>query len=78
MTPNDNATKADIAAFVRHIDSSIHDLYEANERWKEEIKHEFHIVAEQIRHDVGRSQDDRITAVEHDVLRLKKHTGLAV
>ena len=44
----------------------------------EEIIDEFHIVAENIRHDVGGAQSDRITAVEHDVLRLKKHTSLAV
>lgn len=54
------------------------EILTAHEGWKDEIISEFHIVSEDIRHDVGGAQSDRITAVEHDVLRLKKHTGLTV
>ncbi len=67
------ATKQDVGLLM----GSIAKLYDANARWKDEIISEFHVVAEDIRHDVGGVQSDRITAVEHDVLRLKKHTRLA-
>ena len=53
-------------------------LYDANVRWKDEIIHEFHLVAEDIRHDVGGVQSDRIAGVENRVTRLEQHTGIAV
>lgn len=64
------ATKADIHALMEHIDGSIKDLYDANERWKdeilkanerwkEEILRHFDVTVETIRHDLeGAHRDD--------------------
>lgn len=68
---------------------SIGSLYDANERWKDEILqtqknwkdeiiHEFHLVAEDMKHDIGGAQSDRIAGVENRVTRLEQHAGLAV
>ncbi len=68
------ATKEDISMLMEQFGS----LYDANKRWKDEIIHEFHLVAEDIKHDIGGAQNDRITGVENRVTRLEQHTGISV
>lgn len=44
--------------------------------WKEEIIHEFHVVAEDMRHDAFGIQKDRIADHEHRITRLERRTGV--
>lgn len=44
--------------------------------WKEEIVHEFHVVAEDIRHDMLGMHKDKIENHEDRLLRLERHAGL--
>ena len=74
MTNKDDtapAKKADIKAIM----DSIGELYDANQRWKDEIleetKRHFDVTVEQIRHDLEGANKDKIEVlddakVEHD------------
>lgn len=73
------ATKED----VRLLMESIGRLYDANERWKEEVKEHFDVVVEQLRHDLlGASKDkvelheDRLADHARRLTRLERRAGL--
>ncbi|MBI3332038.1 hypothetical protein HYZ99_03710 [Candidatus Peregrinibacteria bacterium] len=66
------ATKQDVQILME----GISNLYAANQRWKDEIIHEFKVVAEDIRHDAMGAQKDRIEQHDDRIKRLEKHTKL--
>jgi hypothetical protein len=68
------ATKADIKLLM----SSIGRLYDANERWKDEVKQHFDVAVETIRHELVSANRDKVQALVDRVSRLERHTGLAV
>lgn len=72
------ATKGDLQYLMGNVSEqmdsiygAIDFLYKANERWKEEIIHEFHIVAEDIRHDCLGANKDEIENLKIRVTRLE-------
>lgn len=79
------ATKQDISMLMEQM-GTLYDanerwkdeILDANEKWKDEIIHEFHLVAEDSKHDIGGVQNDRIAGVENRVTRLEQHTGMPV
>lgn len=83
------ATKADIKIIMDEIGR----LYDANERWKNELKVEmdrrasdsekrmknhFDLAVENIRADLTGANKDRIEGHEHRIVQLEKHIGIAV
>ena len=68
------ATKADIRMLMVEIGK----LYDANQRWKDELKGHFDLAVENIRTDLVGANKDKIENHEHRLGRLEKHTGLAV
>ena len=73
------ATKADITALM----DSIGKLYDANERWKEELKEDFRLVIEDLRHDVLGARHDKVELLDNRtrdldkrVTRLETRVGL--
>ena len=62
------ATKADIEALM----DSIGKLYDANERWKDEIIQHFGIAVEHLRHELIGIHRDKISLLED---RAKSHEG---
>src|SRR5690606_878420 len=55
------ATKADIAMLktdVKQLLDAVRNLYDANERWKDEIVQHFNVVVEDIRHDLAGANRD--------------------
>jgi hypothetical protein len=79
------AMKADIKLLME----SIGRLYDANERWKDEvigaqerwkdeIKRHFDLKVETIRHDLLGANKDRIENHEHRITRLERRTGAAL
>ncbi len=82
------ATKKDVKMLMGHIGR----LYDANERWKNEIIHTvdgkiedseertkryFDVVVEDIRHDLEGANKDEIEVIKDRVTRLEKHTKIA-
>jgi len=63
MTKDDTspATKADIKSLM----DSIGRLYDANEKWKDQIIDHFQIVAEDIRHDLKGANHDEIQSLKN-------------
>lgn len=45
--------------------------------WKEEIIHEFHVVAEDIKHDFKGAFHDKLAQHDDRILRLEQHAGFA-
>lgn len=89
MTPDDQnapATKADIQFLTEQFgllldradrtDGHIDDLRSEMKAWKEEIVHEFKVIAEDLRHDLIGSHKDKIEQHEDRLVRLERHTGL--
>jgi hypothetical protein len=81
------ATKADIKGFVEHVDATIKELYDANERWKDEIlnevKRHFDVAVEDIRHDLEGANRDEIDVLkdskrdhEKRITRLEQNVGV--
>ncbi len=68
------ATKHDVALIMERIGNSEDGLRAQMKTWKEEIIHEFHIVAEDIRHDAFGIQKDRIADHEHRITRLERQS----
>ena len=77
------ATKSDIKLLME----SIGKLYDANERWKDEImdadrvwkdeiKEHFDLKVEVIRHDLLGVNRERIENHEDRLIRLERHTGV--
>jgi hypothetical protein len=66
------ATKQDIQMLM----DSMGKLYEANERWKEEIIHEFKVVAEDIRHDALGANKDKIQNHENRITHVEQALGV--
>ena len=62
------ATKADIAALM----NSIGTLYDANARWKEELKADFRLVIEDLRHDVLGARHDKVESLDERTQSLDK------
>jgi hypothetical protein len=67
------ATKADITMLMGEIGK----LYDANERWKEELKRHFDIKVETIRHDLLGANKDRIENHEQRIARLEQGVGFS-
>ena len=55
---------------------SIGKLYDANERWKDELKEHFDLKVEVIRHDLLGVNRERIENHEDRLIRLERHTGV--
>jgi hypothetical protein len=76
---NAPATKKDVQLLMQEMGKlyeKISKLYVANERWKEEIVHEFKVVAENIRHDMIGIHKDKIANHEDRLVRLEQHMGV--
>ncbi len=84
---SDNSQAAATKQDIKMIMDQIGKLYDANERWKdeileqqkewkEEIVHEFKVVAEDFRHDAMGANKDRIENHEDRIVRLEQHTKL--
>lgn len=52
------------------------DMEEKMEEWKEEIVHEFRIVAENIKHDFQGAFHDKLEQHENRIVRLESRVGL--
>jgi hypothetical protein len=65
------ATKADIQLLMAEIGK----LYDANERWKDELKGHFDLTVENIRTDLTGANKDRLEGHENRIARLEKHVG---
>jgi KaiC/GvpD/RAD55 family RecA-like ATPase len=77
--PSAPATKADIQLIMAELGK----LYDANQRWKNEMKEHFDLTVENIRHDLeGANRDqidvlkDRSTDHQRRIVRLEKLAGL--
>ena len=68
------ATKEDIRSIMEELGK----LYDANERWKNEILDQFALTVEIIREDLKGANRDRIEMHEDRIVRLEKHARLAV
>lgn len=68
------ATKADIKMLM----DSMGKLFDANEKWKDELKGHFDLTVETIRHDLIGAKNDKIENHEDRLRKLERHTGLAV
>ena len=86
-TPDDTspATKADIKMLM----DSMGKLFDANERWKnelrddagrmkDEMKGHVDLTIELLRHDLLDAKKDRVENHENRLRKLERHTGLAV
>lgn len=70
--PTAPATKQDITLLMREIGR----LYDANERWKQEILLHFDTAVEQFRHDLRSINIEKIQDHDNRIVRLELHTGL--
>jgi ElaB/YqjD/DUF883 family membrane-anchored ribosome-binding protein len=80
------ATKADIQAVMTSVESlmdEIGKLYDANERWKDELKDHFDLVIENVRSELLRARhdkvellDDRTKNLDRRVSRLEVRMGV--
>lgn len=70
--PQARATKQDITLLMNEIGK----LYDANERWKEELKLHFDTVAENLVADFRGALSDKIDQHETRIVRLERHTGI--
>ena len=52
------------------------EILDANKEWKEEIKHHFEFVAENLLHDFRGAKQDKIEQHEDRIARLERHAGL--
>lgn len=81
------ATKEDVKGIMEYLvrndgrtstlEKRIHTLEKKMERDKKEIIHEFHVVAEDIKHDFKGAFKDRLEQHDDQILLLKQHVGLA-
>ena len=54
------------------------EILDANEKWKEELKQHFDVIAENIRHDLLKGAlHDKIEQHDDRILHLEQHAGLA-
>lgn len=53
-------------------------LYDANERWKNELLRHFDVAVETIRHDLRGAHRDRMENHEQRITRLEQRAGLGV
>lgn len=71
------ATKQDISLLMERmgdLEQGNHSLRLEIQEWKTEVIHEFHIVAEDMRHDAFGIQKDRIADHEHRITRLERQS----
>ena len=88
--PTDNlqaaATKEDLRSFMDQISTQIDGLYQADERWKDEIisrvdskihevEHHLLVAMEALRSDVQAMYNDKLSQHEDRIGRLEKHAG---
>lgn len=75
--PTAPATKADIHMMMGEIGK----LYDANERWKEEVKKDvkehFDVVIENMHHDYKGAHKDDMENLKNRVTRLEEEVGIA-
>lgn len=78
--PQAAATKADIAMLMQEMGK----LYNANERWKEELKSHFDVALEHAKFELLGAHKDKVsmlndTALDHTrrITRLERHAGIA-
>lgn len=67
------ATKQDIRLLMDEIGK----LYQANEKWKEELKQHFDVVAENLIHDFRGALNDKIQNHENRIVLLEQQVRLA-
>lgn len=78
------ATKEDIRLLMEQMgkyydqtDKKLGEMRQDMTIWKKEIIHEFHVVAEDIKHDFKGAFRDKLEQHDDQLLRLKQHVGLA-
>lgn len=53
------------------------EILDADEKWKEELKQHFDVIAENIRHDLLKGAlNDKIEQHEDRIIRLEQHVGM--
>jgi hypothetical protein len=57
-------------------EQKLDDLRDDMGRWKDEIVHEFRVIAEELRHDLIGAHKDKISNHEDRLVRLERHAGL--
>jgi len=67
------ATKADIDLLM----GTLAKLYDANERWKDELKEHFDLKIEIMQSELAGAKHDRIENHEDRILRLEEHVAAA-
>lgn len=81
MTKNFTLLTDNFTSFAGHIMGEIGKLYDANQRWKEEIKEQnardLRFLEEHTRSIIKDSYHDDLENVKIRVKRLEEHTGLA-
>lgn len=77
------ATKQDIhllmeqmGKYYQKTEQRFADMDEKIDGWKEEIIHEFHVVAENLHHDFKGALNDKIQNHENRIVRLEGRVGL--
>ena len=75
------ATKEDIKGIMEYLtrnEEEIHNLKQQIRNDKEEIKHHFDVVAENIHHDLLRGAlNDKVEQYEDRIIRIEHHVGIA-
>jgi hypothetical protein len=61
---------------VHVVHTRVDDLEEQMGEWKEEIVHEFKVIAEDLRHDLIGTHKDKISNHEDRIVRLEEHARL--
>jgi len=77
--PSAPATKEDIRLLMEEMGKLYDRVVQSEERlqeWKQEIVDEFHVVAEDLRHDLFGITKDQLAGHEDRIVRLEKHTKL--
>lgn len=73
------ATKEDVKLLMEQMGKYYEKTHQEMAEWKKEIIHEFHIVEENIRHDLLKGAlNDKIAQHEDRIIRIEQHVGLAV
>lgn len=81
------ATKEDVKGIMEYLvrndgrtsslEKRMDTLEQKMEKDKKEIIHEFHVVAEDIKHDFKGAFHDKLEQHEDRILRIEQHVGLA-
>lgn len=71
------ATKQDITLLMEQMGTYYEKTHREMVEWKKEIIHEFHVVAEDIKHDFKGAFKGKLEQHDDRILCLEQHVGLA-